>query len=117
MIDFAERNGYIRGVVKEIIHDPGRGAPVAKVQFGNRYKYGKVNTQWTATEGTYTGQFIYCGKKGTQQPPPHARAPNAAQPPMSDDHRSADRAGADAAAAVADKQAPSELRSELEFPE
>lgn len=23
-LDFAERNGYIRGVVKEIIHDAGR---------------------------------------------------------------------------------------------
>ena len=23
-LDFAERNGYIRGIVKEIIHDPGR---------------------------------------------------------------------------------------------
>lgn len=66
VIDYAERNGYIRGVVKEIIHDPGRGAPVAKVQFANRYKFAKQNVQWTATEGTYTGQFIYCGKKGTR---------------------------------------------------
>ncbi len=24
-LDFAERHGYIRGLVKEIIHDPGRG--------------------------------------------------------------------------------------------
>ena len=32
-LDFAEKHGYIRGVVKEILHDPGRGAPVAKVQF------------------------------------------------------------------------------------
>lgn len=23
-LDFAERNGYIRGIVKEIIHDSGR---------------------------------------------------------------------------------------------
>lgn len=30
-LDAAERNGYIRGVVAEIIHDPGRGAPLAKV--------------------------------------------------------------------------------------
>lgn len=29
--DYAERHGYIRGLVKEIIHDPGRGAPLAKV--------------------------------------------------------------------------------------
>ena len=62
--DYAERNGYVRGVVKEIIHDPGRGAPVAKVQFSNRYKYKKDNVQWTATEGMYTGQFVYCGVRG-----------------------------------------------------
>merc|ERR1712110_238960 len=28
-VDFSERNGYIKGVVKDIIHDPGRGAPLA----------------------------------------------------------------------------------------
>jgi large subunit ribosomal protein L8e len=38
-VDYSERNGYIKGVVKDIVHDPGRGAPL------------------------YTGQFIYCGKK------------------------------------------------------
>ena len=30
--DFAERHGYIKGVVTDIIHDPGRGAPLAKVR-------------------------------------------------------------------------------------
>ena len=63
MLDYGERNGYVRGVVKDIIHDTGRGAPVAKVQFNDPYKFKKQNCQWTATEGTYTGQFIYCGKK------------------------------------------------------
>jgi large subunit ribosomal protein L8e len=62
-LDFAERNGYIRGVVRDLIHDPGRGAPIVRVQFNNPYKYKKQNEQWTATEGTYTGQFIYCGKR------------------------------------------------------
>ena len=73
-LDFAEREGYVRGVVKELIHDPGRGAPIAKVQFNNPYRFRKDNYQWTATEGTYSGQFIYCGKKGAcrspQQPTP-----------------------------------------------
>ena len=32
-LDYIEKNGYIRGVVKDIIHDPGRGAPLAKVVF------------------------------------------------------------------------------------
>ncbi|KAL3893577.1 MAG: hypothetical protein SGPRY_014136, partial [Prymnesium sp.] len=64
VLDYAERNGFIRGVVKDIIHDPGRGAPIAKIQFNDPYHYKKSNVQWTATEGMYTGQFIYCGKKG-----------------------------------------------------
>ena len=70
VIDYGERNGYVRGVVKDIIHDPGRGAPIAKVQFSDRYRFKKQNCQWTATEGTYTGQFIYCGKKGARRSPP-----------------------------------------------
>jgi len=32
-LDFAERRGYIKGIVKDIVHDPGRGAPLAKVVF------------------------------------------------------------------------------------
>jgi large subunit ribosomal protein L8e len=67
-IDFAERHGYIRGVVKDIIHDPGRGAPIAKIQFNDRYRFKKVNVQWTATEGMYTGQFIYMGKRAQLVP-------------------------------------------------
>merc|ERR1712012_1157668 len=62
-LDFAERHGYIKGVVKDIIHDPGRGAPLAKVQFQDPYKYGKDNEIFVAAEGTSTGQFIYAGKK------------------------------------------------------
>ena len=38
-IDYAERRGYVRGVIKEILHDPGRGAPVAKIQFLNAYRF------------------------------------------------------------------------------
>lgn len=63
-LDYAERNGFIRGVIKDIVHDPGRGAPIAKIQFNDPYRYKKQNVQWTATEGMYTGQFVYCGKKG-----------------------------------------------------
>merc|ERR1711992_473560 len=43
-VDYAERHGYIKGVIRDIIHDPGRGAPLA-------------------VEGMYYGQFVYCGKK------------------------------------------------------
>lgn len=84
-LDFAENHGYIKGLVKEIIHDPGRGAPLARVVFRNPYKYGypashlclylvcvswsgcsrryKVNKQaFIAVEGLYSGQFVYCGR-------------------------------------------------------
>lgn len=64
-LDYAERNGYIKGVVKEIIHDPGRGAPLAKVAFRDPYRY-KVNTEYfLAVEGMYSGQFVYCGSKAS----------------------------------------------------
>ena len=79
-IDFAERNGYVRGVVRDIIHDPGRGAPLVRVHFKCPYKFKTIKQQWTATEGTYSGQFIYCGKRGAASPsllsqpdPTHAR--------------------------------------------
>ena len=34
-LDYSERNGYIKGVVREIVHDSGRGAPLARVTFRN----------------------------------------------------------------------------------
>jgi large subunit ribosomal protein L8e len=64
--DFAERHGYVKGVVTEIIHDQGRGAPLARVQYKDAYKYKRVNTLVVAPEGLHTGQFIYAGKKGKQ---------------------------------------------------
>jgi len=65
VLDYSERNGYVRGVIKEIIHDPGRGAPMAKIQFPNAYRFKRDNEMWVACEGMYTGQFIYCGKKAS----------------------------------------------------
>merc|ERR1712228_151352 len=64
-MDFAERHGFIKGVVKDIIHDPGRGAPLAKVTFQDPYKFRKTQELFVAAEGTSTGQAIYCGKKAT----------------------------------------------------
>lgn len=66
-IDYAERHGYIRGIVKEIIHDPGRGAPLAKVEFRDPYRYRKNTETFVAAEGMYTGQFLYCGAKASLQ--------------------------------------------------
>jgi len=62
VVDYAERHGYIKGLVKEIIHDSGRGAPLAKVVFRDAYKYKLNKEMFVAVEGLYTGQFIYCGK-------------------------------------------------------
>merc|ERR1711970_475005 len=64
-MDFAERHGFIKGVVKDIIHDPGRGAPLAKVTFQDPYKFRKTQELFVAAEETSTGQAIYCGKKAT----------------------------------------------------
>jgi len=63
VLDFAERNGYLKGVVKEIIHDPGRGAPLARVTFRDPYRFKLRNELFVAAEGMYTGMFVYCGKK------------------------------------------------------
>jgi hypothetical protein len=35
--DFSERHGFVKGVVKSIEHDPGRGAPLARVEFRDQY--------------------------------------------------------------------------------
>jgi len=61
--DYAERNGYIKGLVTELIHDAGRGAPLAKVSFRDTIRYAKQKELFIACEGMYTGQFLYCGKK------------------------------------------------------
>jgi large subunit ribosomal protein L8e len=32
-LDYVEKQGYVKGVVRDIVHDAGRGAPLAKVVF------------------------------------------------------------------------------------
>jgi large subunit ribosomal protein L8e len=63
-LDYNEKHGYVRGIVKAILHDPGRGAPLAQVVFRDAYRYKDRKELFIATEGMFTGQFIYCGKKG-----------------------------------------------------
>jgi|UniRef100_A0A2N9IJ21 hypothetical protein len=48
-----ERNGYLKGVVMEIIHDLGRGAPLAKVTFRHPFRYKKQNELFVAAEATF----------------------------------------------------------------
>merc|ERR1719188_894622 len=64
-LDFAERKGYIKGLVKDIVHDPGRGAPLAKVIFRDQYKYKRHTEYFIAVEGMYTGMFVYAGSKAS----------------------------------------------------
>lgn len=49
---------------QDIIHDPGRGAPLAVVHFRDPYRFKTRKELFIAPEGMYTGQFVYCGKKG-----------------------------------------------------
>merc|ERR1712186_325316 len=48
---------------KKIVHDPGRGAPVAEVVFHDPYRYKLKKELIPAVEGAHTGQFVYCGAK------------------------------------------------------
>ena len=62
-LDYAERTGYVMGVVKDIIHDPGRGSPLAKVVYRDPNHYKLQKELLIVPEGVYTGQFLYTGKK------------------------------------------------------
>lgn len=64
-MDYSEKHGYVKGVVKEILHDPGRGAPVAVVVFRDPYTYKNIEENFVAVEGMYTGMYIYCGNKAS----------------------------------------------------
>ncbi|KAG6514160.1 hypothetical protein ZIOFF_024501 [Zingiber officinale] len=64
-LDYGERNGYLKGVVTEVIHDPGRGAPLARVTFRHPFRFKLQKELFIAAEGMYTGQFVYCGRKAT----------------------------------------------------
>ncbi|UYV66737.1 RpL8 [Cordylochernes scorpioides] len=66
-VDYSERHGYLKGLIKAIIHDPGRGAPLVKAVFRDPYHYKKKKELFIAAEGMYTGQYIYCGKKANLQ--------------------------------------------------
>eukprot|EP00997_Jenningsia_sp_PLL12_P005752 NODE_2285_length_951_cov_95.110865_g1882_i0.p1 GENE.NODE_2285_length_951_cov_95.110865_g1882_i0~~NODE_2285_length_951_cov_95.110865_g1882_i0.p1 ORF type:complete len:265 (+),score=33.70 NODE_2285_length_951_cov_95.110865_g1882_i0:63-857(+) len=61
-IDISEKKGYVRGVIHDIIHDPGRGAPLAKIQFRHPWAYKKRNFHMVAAEGMYLGQYVYFGR-------------------------------------------------------
>ena len=47
----------------EINHDPGRGSPLCRVTFRHHFRFKHHKELFVASEGMYTGQFIFCGKK------------------------------------------------------
>merc|ERR1719465_137677 len=49
-VDYAEREGYMKGLVKNIVHDPGRGAPLCEVVFHDPYRFKLKKELWTAVE-------------------------------------------------------------------
>ncbi|GFP84876.1 60S ribosomal protein l8-3 [Phtheirospermum japonicum] len=62
-LDFGEHNGYLKGAVTEVIHDPGRGAPLARVAFRHLFRYKLQKELFIAADGMYTDQSVFCGKK------------------------------------------------------
>lgn len=61
-MDFAKQHSYIKGIVKDTIHDPGCSVPLAKVVFRDPYCFKKRTEMFITTEGIHTSQFMYCGK-------------------------------------------------------
>jgi len=61
--DITEKRSRIKGVVSKIMHDPGRGAPMALIEFKCPIQYKKEKITIAIAEGVYTGQYLYCGKK------------------------------------------------------
>ena len=57
----------MRGVVKQILHDPGRGAPLAQIVFRNVTKSGVSKELFVAAEGMFSGQTVCCGKTAPLQ--------------------------------------------------
>jgi large subunit ribosomal protein L8e len=52
---------------QQIVHDPGRGAPLAVVHFRDPYRFQHRAETFIAAEGMYTGQYVYCGKRAQLQ--------------------------------------------------
>jgi len=62
-LDYHERHGVVRGVITDILHDPGRGAPLARIRFPNPIGKKNITTTVVAVEGLRTGQSVYFGKE------------------------------------------------------
>ena len=63
ILDCGKRKGFLRGLIKDIVHDAGRRAPLLKVRFRNSYRYRKVTETIVAAEENFTGQLIFVAQK------------------------------------------------------
>jgi large subunit ribosomal protein L8e len=64
-LDTAERSSQVVGVVKDIIHDPGRGAPLTQLVFKKSDGAGLERSLVIAPEGVHSGQVVQCGPLAT----------------------------------------------------
>ena len=64
-LDATERASVINGKVKELIHDPGRGAPLARIVFKKEGLKELDTALIVAPEGIHSGQTISCGPTAT----------------------------------------------------
>lgn len=64
-IDTAEKETQVVGIIKDIIHDPGRGAPLAQLVFKKAAGAGLEKRLVIAPEGVHTGQLVQCGTSAT----------------------------------------------------
>lgn len=65
-MDFPKLHSYIKGIMKDIIHDPGCGTPLIKVVFWDPYRFKKRMELIIAVKDIHTEQFMYCVKKAQQ---------------------------------------------------
>jgi len=59
--DITERYSKIKGVITNICHDPGRGAPLMQVTYKSPIGYKRTKVWLAAPEGVYKNMHIYSG--------------------------------------------------------
>merc|ERR1739838_299904 len=66
-LDFVEKVYRIKGTVEDIVHEPGRGAPVAIIKYRDPARYQIQRQVVVAAEGMHTGQYVFAGTKAKLQ--------------------------------------------------
>ncbi|MBA0706520.1 hypothetical protein Golax_018624, partial [Gossypium laxum] len=50
ILDFGKQNGYLKGITTDVIHNPGRGAPLARTVFHHPFHYNKQKELFVTAE-------------------------------------------------------------------